>query len=391
MKKYIASVIFFLFSPFAISSPPIYGPLMVQNNLDEITQNGTQSTAQVNLFGYTISLTGNFSTSGGNSLTFTTIGTTNVTLPTSGTLLTTSGAAGIYAPIASPTFTGTVIIPSGSVINTPTSINLTNATALPYTALPSLSDNQILGSLTATTPSGLSVTSCSTSSSGLQWTSGSGFGCNTSINAATLLAGTWSTPGTIGSGTANSGSFTTLSASSTVSGLGFSTYLSSPPSIGGTVAASGSFTTLNASGNDALLYQNTGGQTLTNNTVTTITGWTKVFDRVNSNFNASTGTFTAPTTGYYQVSGQLSFSAVTASSVNETFQIRAVANGTPVAIGQTPSQTTSSINYSVVLPETTVLLSSGQTIIIQGFQNSGSSLALATGSGENIVSINRIP
>ena len=44
------------------------------------------------------------------------------------------------------------------------------------------------------------------------------------------------------------GSFTTLSASSTVSGVGFSNYLASPPAIGGTAAAAGAFTTLSASG-----------------------------------------------------------------------------------------------------------------------------------------------
>lgn len=53
--------------------------------------------------------------------------------------------------------------------------------------------------------------------------------------------------GTIGATTASSGAFTTLSASSTVSGTGFSTYLASPPAIGGTTAAAGSFTTLSAS------------------------------------------------------------------------------------------------------------------------------------------------
>ena len=40
------------------------------------------------------------------------------------------------------------------------------------------------------------------------------------------------------------GAFTTLSASSTVSGIGFSNYLASPPAIGGTTAAAGTFTTL---------------------------------------------------------------------------------------------------------------------------------------------------
>jgi len=49
---------------------------------------------------------------------------------------------------------------------------------------------------------------------------------------------------TVGATTASTGAFTTLSASSTVSGTGFSTYLASPPTIGGTAAAAGTFTTL---------------------------------------------------------------------------------------------------------------------------------------------------
>lgn len=48
----------------------------------------------------------------------------------------------------------------------------------------------------------------------------------------------------IGATTASTGAFTTLSASSTVSGTGFSTYLASPPAIGGTAAAAGTFTTV---------------------------------------------------------------------------------------------------------------------------------------------------
>lgn len=65
-------------------------------------------------------------------------------------------------------------------------------------------------------------------------------------------AGTWAAGGinssAIGATTASTGAFTTLSASSTVSGTGFSTYLASPPAIGGTAAAAGAFTTLSASG-----------------------------------------------------------------------------------------------------------------------------------------------
>ena len=45
--------------------------------------------------------------------------------------------------------------------------------------LPAFSANQLFGALTATTPSGLSVPSCSGSTNALTWASGVGFGCNT--------------------------------------------------------------------------------------------------------------------------------------------------------------------------------------------------------------------
>ena len=70
-----------------------------------------------------------------------------------------------------------------------------------------------------------------------------------------------SSPPAIGSTAANTGAFTTLSASSTVSGTGFSTYLASPPAIGGTAAAAGTFTTLIGGGGSANYEQITGGTT----------------------------------------------------------------------------------------------------------------------------------
>jgi hypothetical protein len=52
----------------------------------------------------------------------------------------------------------------------------------------------------------------------------------------------------IGSITPSTGAFTTLSASGTVSGVGFNNYLASPPAIGATTPAAGAFTTLSATG-----------------------------------------------------------------------------------------------------------------------------------------------
>jgi len=58
----------------------------------------------------------------------------------------------------------------------------------------------------------------------------------------------FASPPAIGGTAAAAGSFTTLAASSTVSGTGFSAYLASPPAIGGTAPAAGAFTTVSATG-----------------------------------------------------------------------------------------------------------------------------------------------
>ena len=76
-----------------------------------------------------------------------------------------------------------------------------------------------------------------------------GTGAFTTLSASSTVSGAgfsnyFAAPPTIGNTTPNTGAFTTLSASSTVSGTGFSNYLASPPAIGGTAAAAGTFTAL---------------------------------------------------------------------------------------------------------------------------------------------------
>ena len=62
-----------------------------------------------------------------------------------------------------------------------------------------------------------------------------------------VLQGTAVNFSSIGATTAGTGAFTTLSASSTVSGAGFSNYFAAPPTIGNTTPNAGAFTTLSAS------------------------------------------------------------------------------------------------------------------------------------------------
>lgn len=87
---------------------------------------------------------------------------------------------------------------AGVVTNDVTTGRLRSTASLPYTSLPSLSANQLLGALTATTPSGLSVPSCDTATKALQWTSGTGFACNSAVGSVTSVAtGGLATGGTI--------------------------------------------------------------------------------------------------------------------------------------------------------------------------------------------------
>jgi hypothetical protein len=78
-------------------------------------------------------------------------------------------------------------------------------------------------------------------------------GAFTSLSASSTVGGAgftalFAAPPAIGGGTPAAGTFTSLSASGAVGGAGFNAFMASPPAIGGTVAAAGSFTTLSASG-----------------------------------------------------------------------------------------------------------------------------------------------
>lgn len=165
----------------------LYAPLTGATFSGAVVMNGTVSGAGIT------TLLGPYLTSSVAASTYLTISNAASTYLTisnaASTYLTQSNAATTYAPLGSPTFTGVPAAPTAAVA--------TNTTQLATTA---------------------------------------------------YVVNKLATPTAIGSGTANTGAFTTLSASSTVSGAGFSTYLASPPAIGGTAAAAGSFTTLSSSG-----------------------------------------------------------------------------------------------------------------------------------------------
>ena len=282
-----------------------------------------------------------------------------------------SGSTGSFTTLSA---SSTVTLPAGSV---------------PLTEIATQAANTILANATASTasPTAIAAPSCSTTSSALLWTTSSGLSCNTTINASSLGGTAAASYALLASPT-----FTGTPAAPTASATTNTTQLATTAMVnsaitGGSLA--GSFTTANASGNDALTYNNTSAQSIPSGASTVITGWTKVSDRVNANFNASTGVFTAPATGVYVISGGIQFSATTVSA---TFAVQVACNGAVIAQGLITAYSTNSIAASPSIGSAVCSLTSGQTATLRAFQATGSSVALTSSTAStNWVSIYRLP
>ena len=261
-----------------------------------------------------------------------------------------------YAKIASPTFTGTVVIPtvtlSGGTING-TSVGATTASTGAFTTL------------TASSTATLNTFA----SSGATITGGS-------ING---------TP--VGATAASTGTFTTLSASSTVSGTGFSTYLASPPAIGGTAAAAGSFTTLSSTGNFTPSQTNGIVGTTTNNSANagsvgefvTATG-TTVSLTSSTPANVTSISLTA---GDWDVWGNCEFDAAATTVLQQMFVgINTVSASNPTAPNRsvmTGITIAANSAISLIAPQQRLLLSATTTVYLVADAVFTTSTATATG------------
>jgi len=138
---------------------------------------GSLATTVGSIGGKAVSLGGNLTTSGAFNTTLTTTGTTSLTLPTSGTVTALGNTV---------TGSGSIVLATSPTLTSPTESGTTVTGSFTATGLVTLADqatqaaNTVTGNGTGSTasPTALAVPSCSTGTSALTWTSGTGFGCN---------------------------------------------------------------------------------------------------------------------------------------------------------------------------------------------------------------------
>jgi len=148
----------------------------------------------------------------------------------------------------------------------------------------------------------------------------------------------------IGAITASTGAFTTLAASSTVSGTGFSTYLASPPAIGGTAAAAGTFTTLTANGATNLNASNNAATNIGSGTTTSNVTVGGVSNTVNHGGPTALTTAGAITAASWTTNG-LALSG-TAQTLTDSSVSGTITRETAAAL---PAYTIASTNTSVTI------------------------------------------
>jgi hypothetical protein len=132
-----------------------------------------------------------------------TINSTTCTLGSSCTV--SSGSGTVTSFIASSGWPSWLVPTVTSATTTPTLTVVANA--IPNASLATQTANTVLGALTATTPSGLAMPSCSTAVSALNWVTSSGFTCNT---LGTFASQNFATPPAIGGTTPAAGAFSSL-------------------------------------------------------------------------------------------------------------------------------------------------------------------------------------
>jgi hypothetical protein len=120
-----------------------------------------------------------------------------------------------------------------------------------------------------------------------------------------------------------------------------------------------------------------------------------------SSFNTTTGIYTVPATGIYQVSAMVHYTAsnigagtiVTPPTGTASRQLRIFkSNAAPFTVALSTRQAEASISNPtyVYIPGTNISLTAADTLVLQGRQDSGSALTLDVVQGQTYFSVHRV-
>lgn len=227
---------------------------------------------------------------------------------------------------------------------------------VPLAGLSSIAANTVVANATASTsaPAAFAMPSCSGTSNALQWTTSTGFTCMGTVNAASLQSFNWAIPAALGTTTPNSGAFTTISASGTITPSQTAGIVGTTTNNNANAGAWGEYQVASATG--------TSLTTSTNTNTTSLTLSAGDWDiQVNNKFNiaagatlTSAGTTVTTTTAGGATLGQTTFN----SGISATNAIGVVYVTSPVA--------RFSLSATTTIYATGIAVFSGGTVTVDG-------------------------
>lgn len=139
---------------------------------------------------------------------------------------------------------------------------------------------------------------------------------------------------------------------------------------------------------EVIAVVNSSGQSIPNNTATIVTNWTTITDKQASGaFNLTTGIFTCPVTGIYQMSATCCFSGAmpVGTTISLNIQAGAFSLCNPVVMIANATNTLNQVQGFVIAN-----LTVGQFVEVYVFQNSGGAVPLYTNFLNNQFQIMRV-
>ena len=135
---------------------------------------------------------------------------------------------------------------------------------------------------------------------------------------------------------------------------------------------------------------NTSGQSISNSTTTIVTNWTNIYTQNATEWNATTGVFTATKAGTYLVSSNLTYAAKSANQSGNISNVSVFKNTTAQSTSTMAALNTASIIRGMGTSVSIVNLAIGDTISIRTFHDLVGTATLSTTTGLNNVTIQQI-